>query len=119
MSFESPIKPEMLAPLKSLKGLAYILRHKEYWPKDFEWEFSNCGKCAMGLAVQIWSKASWPNTSSVAQILNCEATPKLRKIFLAGEGVYGAKDSSDAEWDKITPAMVADAIDKYLEQEPS
>lgn len=39
----------------SLKGLAYLLRHKELWPEGFEWRWDSSLTCAIGLARQYWS----------------------------------------------------------------
>jgi hypothetical protein len=38
----------------SFPGLIFLLRHKELWPKGFEWDFMNCEQCAMGLVHKQW-----------------------------------------------------------------
>ena len=47
----------MLNPIPDLKtnpsvrGLIYVLRHRELWPEKFVWEYTNCVTCAMGLCL--------------------------------------------------------------------
>lgn len=33
----------------NLQYLAWLLRHKEYWPTGFVWDYSKIGSCAIGL----------------------------------------------------------------------
>jgi hypothetical protein len=50
--FHIAIHPDLSKP--SPAALAYILRHKELWPPGFEFDYSDCCYCAMGLADQLW-----------------------------------------------------------------
>lgn len=38
----------------SLIYLADYLRHPEWWPKDFAWDFNHCTTCALQLAYLLW-----------------------------------------------------------------
>ena len=38
----------------SLKNLSYILRHREWWPDGFEWDYRYCASCAIGLCEKLW-----------------------------------------------------------------
>lgn len=96
----------------TLKGLAFLLRHKELWPLGFEWDFGNCDRCAMGLTVQLWSLAtpkhdvcfSW--SELMMETFDMYDNWSTHKIFVHGSENPGAD---------ITPEMVADRIDNYLE----
>lgn len=113
MSFEQPLKPEVLAPLKSLTGLAFILRHKELWPKGFQWEYNDCDKCAMGLAYALFDGRERDmkiQLHEVGHLLGFEITYPVANIFLDGNLGYGVT----CGWKVITPEMVADKIDAYV-----
>jgi len=95
------IVPDLSKP--SLEGLAYILRHKELWPKNFKrkgWEFTDCSRCAMGLACRLWRIEDF-DLATIAGEFNIRWEDAY-KIFI----VKGAE---------ITPEIVARRIDEYLE----
>lgn len=60
----SSLKDRMLAPRvpdltkPSLEGIAYVLRHKELWPKNFQWDFAWRPTCALGLGDLLWPEES-------------------------------------------------------------
>ena len=89
----------------SLEGLAYILRHKELWPKNFEWEFYRCDRCAMGLAYRLWRGIKSPEFQIMADRFYMEKMDAYR-IFIIGT----------KEGDPVTPERVARRIEEYLAQ---
>jgi hypothetical protein len=58
-------KPDHLSK-PSAAGLAYLLRHKELWPENFEFNYSSFGYCACGLAYRYWVQ----NKSDVGDIIH-------------------------------------------------
>lgn len=111
MSFENPTSPEVLAPLKSLEGLSFILRNKELWPKDFVWSYTDCGTCAMGLATELFlGNSSRGCTYVLSQLFKCKEDPRLDQIFIH----LGNELSKDMN--KVTPEDVATALDQYVKE---
>ena len=84
----------------SLEGLAYILRHKNLWPKNFSWEFSDCERCAIGLATKIWP-GSYSNYMDMIRHFDLEPASAFC-IFIKGTSP------------EVTPESVAHRIEKYL-----
>jgi hypothetical protein len=89
----------------SLQALSHILRHKELWPKGFDWYFWKCTTCAMGLAWHLWKEVAYPSPWNIAATFAMPIT-KSEYIFF---GDWVENDEMG-----ITPEMVADQIDKYL-----
>lgn len=60
---EADLKPDLSKP--TLEAMAYILRHREEWPKGHKWAYTTtldktkCGTigCAMGIAWATWPSA--------------------------------------------------------------
>lgn len=102
----------------SLGTLSHILRHKELWPEGFEWMFSDCNHCAMGLAMHLWcSKRILGIASSFVKMdqVFCMPHEYVMDIFM-GRGTWSPKMlSGNPDLKVITPEMVADQIDIYLE----
>ncbi len=109
----------------SLAGLSYLLRQKEMWPGGFIWDYQCTDTCAMALA-----EAQWPEDIDLAFGHAMHCLREMMRVFdmteadaanifcggnwtpwkmLCGLIPTGAIDRS-----KVTPAMVADQIDKYL-----
>ena len=115
----------------SLHGLSYALRHPDTWPKEFVWDYSKCTQCAMGLAHALWKQIPPTNRKNGASVMAREfAIPyaEALSIFLAqgdnGWCPYQSVTEGRMWWKKerhltdlqaVTPEMVADQIDKYLE----
>ncbi len=79
----------------SIKGLSYVLRHKELWPEDFDWYFP-CGcTCAIGLSHKIWKYFDSP--------------------FLV-DSPFGVSswENLGINPEYVTPEMVADKVDEKL-----
>lgn len=117
----------------SLVGLSYALRHPELWPPGFQWNYKSCETCAMGLAHQLWNDIPLGsnNANQGASIMaKAFAIPfsTAKNVFMGQTGSYASSwvpSKIKREWlfhkknvcdqDAITPEMVADQIDKYLE----
>lgn len=113
----------------SLENLSYALRHPETWPKGFYWKFSNCERCAMGLAQALWHNIdSFNNRFLGAEAIASDmarqfAMPfgRVKDIFL-GQGDWAPLKTTGFWWFKkhdtdmgaVTPEMVADQIDAYI-----
>jgi hypothetical protein len=83
----------------SLATLSFILRNKELWPEGFEWDYTSCLSCAMGLAIRLGWVANEP--------LNiCKKAAE--SIFIYARLFYGIS------MHEVTPIHVADLIDSYL-----
>lgn len=104
----NPEWKEVEAPIDlskpSLKGLAYILRHKELWPEGFEWRFTHPDRCAMGLLYKR-GDIELPHVGNMAVAMDISHT-EANRIFWDGDRTYGTFYP--------TPEMVAAEIDKYL-----
>lgn len=120
-NFKVENRPDLRKP--TLKGLAWLLRHPEDWPPNHKWDFAavlraptenHCGTqgCAIGVAQLTWPwcgelKSGWASRASVFDM----AEREFELIFDDGDTLqtYGVYDDA-----KVTPSMVADAIDAYL-----
>lgn len=139
MSIETIIQPQtetekLFSDLDkpSLHALSYALRHPDTWPASFNWNYTSCDTCAMGLAHQLWRQIP-PHSDGT----NVNAgTSKMAKafgmpfevaqqIFFGYGGWAPRKDKTTGHlwWKKtfqvgdfkqVTPEMVAAQIDAYL-----
>ena len=99
----------------SLKGLAYILRHKELWPKKFRWDFAVCERCAMGMAVKLWNyKTYYGHVAATANKFRI-SIPDARAMFCYESPYMPMDENGNRLPGNVTPEMVADRIDKYLD----
>jgi hypothetical protein len=90
----------------SLRALSFALRHKELWPAGFEWNYSSCAQCAMGLAHAMWSnKVPAHDLESMTTAFNMNRKDADR-IFLRASRVETIIDARP-----ITPERIADLID--------
>jgi hypothetical protein len=96
----------MLALTPTLQNLAVVLRHREMWPRDFEWSYATCRSCAMGLAWRLGMISSH-DTDTAAQEFDIPRNV-ARRIFIYLNNSFGLAMSD------ITPERVADEIDAYL-----
>lgn len=94
----------------SLERLSYILRHKELWPEGFEWDFSSCRQCAMGMARDLWWRGENTGVVEIADKFDLPFSVS-KMMFLAPAKKWYGRSSMRA----VTPKMVADRIDAYLE----
>ena len=109
----------------SLHALSYVLRHPDTWPKGFVWDFSECEQCAMGLASVLWTDIVRSDSlrTALSSVAREFAMPyeEAKKIFHGGAWTPVKQEPWRFFWlrthwdfDKVTPDMVADQIDKYL-----
>lgn len=90
----------------SLRNLAYVLRHKEMWPKGFEWNYPNFTGCAMGLSEELWNKSVYSEYLDEVD----------RKIFIRPVSLFRHPLTGfNGRMQMVTPEIVADRIEKYLE----
>lgn len=113
----------------TLHGLSYALRHPETWPDDFYWDFNYCTNCAMGLAFALWSQKDVSDMSDrqvisgTAHMMSMPYEDATRIFYgnnwspkIERERLFGllAPEVKFTPYEKITPEMVADEIDRYL-----
>lgn len=98
----------------SLKRLSYLLRHQELWPKGFEWYYSDCDRCAIGLTVTFWklNPKNVPYTYDIAvkalDMGEDDFDPIFYQPYLKKGGIVTYN---------VSPEMVANKIDTYLENQ--
>lgn len=90
----------------SLHALSYALRHPDTWPDGFVWDYKECDQCAMGLAHCLWR-------SSIPEADTWNGASIMAKKFAMP---YGEAENIFFNHKAVTPEMVADQIDKYLER---
>jgi hypothetical protein len=118
----------------TLETLSYALRHPETWPEGFIWNYQQCDHCAMGLARALWNSIPAAKVETGTSIMaRTFALPyeKADCIFMArGRGNNWAPSKTVVEgyfwnrkyryvvdYDRVTPEMVADQIDKYIAEQ--
>lgn len=107
----------------SLVALSYALRHPETWPEGFVWDFHDFHQCAIGLASALWALNKYKNREEfTSQAARTFAMPfgEAQRIFWDGRltvpAVFGLTTRiKKVEHDEITPEMIADEIDRFLE----
>lgn len=104
---------------EGLRQLAYVLRHREVWPPLHRWHYehilypTHCGTagCAIGIAKLMWP-GKFPGSQyyidQAARLFKMER--RNADIIFAGAGLGKVEFMA-----QVTPAMVADEIDRYLE----
>jgi len=92
----------------SLRNLSYILRHREWWPDGFTWNYRVIDCCGWGLCEKLWNGMEpsdlpmGPQMGSFDDIFVCPVS-WWRMPFRS----YKTRMSA------VTPEMVADRIDDY------
>jgi hypothetical protein len=92
----------------SLENLSYILRHREWWPDGFRWNFRYRNSCAIGLCQKIYG------------VHPTALHEGLRDSELTYEpsDVYGSIFCAPKFWvlgmGLVTPELVAKRIDRFL-----
>lgn len=89
----------------SLKGLSYLLKHKELWPEGFDWNWSSPTHCAMGLCRKQWGTRlgmffQLRKHSTIAARMLGITQPEAQHLFL------------NSSWS--TPTTIADKIDELI-----
>src|SRR6266446_2816529 len=97
-------KPEL-----SLGALSFHLRHPETWPEDFQWDYSYCPTCTMGLAGRLF-----PELRLKGEIGDIDTLQAYFKIPYAVIWEFFATPVPGKGLRAVTPEMVADRIDDFL-----
>ena len=93
----------------TIGALSFVLRHKELWPAGFEWDYSRCETCAMGLARLMWPKhVEDHNTDSMVKAFGI-SHDRAGRIFTGSYTYYTRGQISGYE--PVRPEHVADALD--------
>ena len=110
-------KSPVLTP--SLENLSYILRHREWWPDGFKWDFRYCSECALGMSRLLWGVD--PDTLDDSRLrpspITWELNPSYQEIFCTPAGkasLWLRLWDYDRAMKSVTPEQVADQLDKYL-----
>ena len=91
----------------TLRDLSFALRHPETWPKDFDWNYSDCNRCAMGLAHRMWPKqVPEPTTGAMVDAFGIPVS-KASDIF-TGAGRNGWSNLG------VRANHIADMIDELV-----
>jgi hypothetical protein len=104
-------------PKFTLENLSFVLRHRGFWPQNFEWDYRYGNTCAIGLIDNLWGyklNHLWGYKLNL-NTLNLTAK-EFRKIFLNAEisvkWIFGIiPQISITDKIDVTPEMVADKID--------
>jgi hypothetical protein len=107
----------------NLTALSYALRHPETWPADFVWDYSNCTRCAVGLALRLWPDLKLPTGQSaqetwIAREMAMSHREAVKIFFKMGplkevkRGWF--RKEFIADYRRVRADDVADAIDRYL-----
>jgi hypothetical protein len=114
--------PDLSKP--SFEGLAYLLRHKEFWPEGFAWDYSEIRKCAIGLTNSYWKSdtnhGSWWSRKNSGLSFNAvehiffQAHKHHAQQSLLGrlKNIFGLNNI--CSFRDVQPNQVADLIDTYL-----
>lgn len=106
-----------LTPAALRSVLIATLRDRQLWPPDFQWDFSSCTTCAMGMLMELMQRPNLvymvEHEKETAKLLGLDdddvtrifATPVWRVPDLASDS------QRHASWDAVTPEMVAKRLE--------
>ncbi len=97
----TPPVPGLSVP--SLENLAYVLRHRETWPRGFEWDYRFGPSCAIGLSAETWPGNGLSYRLPRDIIVGVRPPDRWFEFFRPFRGM-----------EAVTASMVADAIDHLL-----
>jgi hypothetical protein len=91
--------------------LSDILRDESRWPPGFVWDYSYCGRCAMGLAARLWLgyQTGLIDAPAVAARAMADA---FHMPVKAAYAIF--TNLKFPNYESVSPGDVADAIDAYL-----
>lgn len=93
----------------TLKSLAYLLRHPEFWPEGFEWNFRYGNCCAMGLARKVWPEhIPASDATSMKFAFAGEGLTFDRAYNIFHSGLFGVTVAL------VRPITVARRIERFL-----
>jgi len=90
--------------------LIAALRDEKTWPCDFEWNFTNCKTCAIGLFEQLFQQPN--NHREMLTLLGLPIEDFDDTFCLA----FAAKTYGTDDYKSITPTMVADRLEQVHRQ---
>lgn len=96
----------------SLEALAYVLRHPETWPEDFQWDYGRCSTCAVGLAHRLWERRPYYSVATTAYDFGL-GSRDADAIFINAKSKRWLPRFFQAPW-SVQPKHVAREIDRYL-----
>ena len=102
-------QPDETLHQHAARELSFILRNRALWPEGFEWDYSQCETCAMGLAIKL-GMTTGHFVQHVADRLGMPAI-RAQEIFLYAHGLCGPRSRAD-----ITPEHIADLLDAYADR---
>lgn len=110
-------KSPVLTP--SLENLSYILRHREFWPDKFEWNYRYQSTCAIGLCELLWHcRPDLLHPGLMEGELTYEPSMDYHRIFASRHGKVSWLKcwpwNYHSQMCSITPEQVADCIDRFL-----
>ena len=104
--------PDLSTP--SLEGLAWLLRHKEAWPRGFVWDYNCCDQCAAGIAALLWKECAF--RTSVNWVSEVAAMWSMPLVYGGlGSARYIFANPGHGRLSDITPEVVASRIEEHLE----
>ena len=102
-------QPDETLHQHAARELSFILRNRALWPEGFEWDYSDCKACAMGLAFKLGMVSGY-YVEHAAERLGM-TTNEANMIFLYAYALRFPKS-----WEDITPEHIADLLDAYADR---
>jgi hypothetical protein len=88
-SFGEPPRPDLSKP--TLAGLSYLLRHL---PEGFEWRYTSCQHCAMGLAATQWEPEKLSEVCGADMSRMFSLSPEVARYIFYSQG-YSSKPTAE------------------------
>lgn len=117
MPYDGPLSGRTTMPDRCL-DLIERLRARDRWPAEFVWDFDNCDRCAMGMAMHLYGvrhiNLDLPRPYSFPEFVE-------RLVGIGGEAATGlfrvpaTRDGEAIPGHRIEPVHVAEALERYLE----
>ena len=114
---ETPTKAKEPKVIQNRRELSRMLRNRQEWEERWEWRFSELDCGSAGCAVGLWAKvkkADEPWEDLGACLFSGANNSELRSFLIANE--FGPHPAYGVPMEEVTPLMVADKIDAYIEQ---
>jgi hypothetical protein len=85
--------------------LSAVLRDPSRWPAGFEWDYSHCAMCAVGMASLLWNREVTPGVMSAETGID---------FHVVVDAFYNLDEKHGVSMGEITPSNVADALDAAI-----
>ena len=102
-------QPDETLHQHAARELSFILRNRALWPAGFEWDYSQCENCAMGLAFSLGMVAEAAGVQMMMRF-NIPAAEALKIFINAGRQIV-VEDAPT-----ILPEHIADLLDAYADR---